>query len=63
MAGDCGCSRVWRVELTNGTCGNCGGWLPGERPTSLPWTQDEAKAAGRRAVEKHADALRRLADG
>lgn len=32
MSGDCGCGPGWRAPKVNGTCGACGGWLPGERP-------------------------------
>lgn len=31
--GGCNCESVFRRPKANGTCGTCGGWLPGERPT------------------------------
>lgn len=35
----CRCSTVFRQPKGNGTCGACGGWLPGERsaPVTRMW--------------------------
>lgn len=34
MATDCGCGPDWQTPKSNGTCGTCGGWLPGEGPST-----------------------------
>lgn len=56
--GDCGCSPAWRKPKTNGTCGTCGGWLPGERPAPLPWlrptqTQEGEYARNQQEAVEH----------
>jgi hypothetical protein len=39
FASDCGCEPAWQKPKANGTCATCGGWLPGERPKPLPWSE------------------------
>jgi hypothetical protein len=43
-SGDCGCGPGWRAPKVNGTCGACGGWLPGERPAPLSWLDEPSVA-------------------
>lgn len=51
---ECGCSPEFRQSKTNGTCGTCGGWLPGEKPLSLHerWTTDTLEPASPNAPEQ-----------
>lgn len=35
LRSDCGCGPGFQRPKPNGTCATCGGWLPGERPSSL----------------------------
>lgn len=55
--GDCNCGFDWRLPKANGTCGTCGGWLPGEAPPSLTamWAGRLQDPTGRGAPKGEAE--------